>query len=110
MEINIKLQSEVNLVELEGDVDASSAPTLQEAVLPLVQAGSKILLNMIKVPYMSSAGLRALLSIYREATTKTANLVLVGLSEDIRDTMDITGFLEFFKVYESLEEGLAALS
>lgn len=109
MDITLKRVEEVTVVDLIGDVNANTAPTVQEKVVPLVQPGSKILLNMIKVPYMSSAGLRMLLSLHRQASAKDGKLVLVGLSPDIQDTMSVTGFLNFFMTRETLESGLEAL-
>jgi anti-sigma B factor antagonist len=58
---------------------------------------------------MSSAGLRALLSTYRQVTSQQVALVLVGLSEEIKDTMTATGFLNFFTVHDTVEIGLTAL-
>jgi anti-sigma B factor antagonist len=109
MEISLKSDAEVTIVELAGDIDANTAPSIQDRVLPLAQPNSKILLDMQQVPYMSSAGLRMLLSLYRQTTAKEGKLVLVGLSEDIRDTMSITGFLDFFITCETLELGLAEI-
>jgi anti-sigma B factor antagonist len=109
MEISLKSDAEVTIVELAGDIDANTAPSIQDRVLPLAQPNSKILLDMQQVPYMSSAGLRMLLSLYRQTTAKEGKLVLVGLSEDIRDTMSITGFLDFFITRETLELGLAEI-
>jgi anti-sigma B factor antagonist len=109
MDITIKTVKQVTVVDLIGDVNANTAPTVQEKVLPLVQQGSKILLDMIKVPYLSSAGLRMLLSLYRQASAKDGKLVLVGLSDEIQDTMSVTGFLNFFITRETLESGLEAL-
>jgi anti-sigma B factor antagonist len=64
---------------------------------------------MTEVPYMSSAGLRTLLSTYRQVTAKNGKLILVGLSEEIQDTMTVTGFLNFFKTSETVEEAVKAL-
>ncbi len=97
------------MVELAGDVDANTAPKVQEKVLPLAQPDSKILLDLSHVPYMSSAGLRMLLSLDRRASAQEGQLVLVVLSEDIQDTMSVTGFLDFFTTCETLESGLEAL-
>ena len=58
---------------------------------------------------MSSAGLRMLLSTYRQVTSKNGRIVLVGLSEEIQDTMSVTGFLKFFTICTTLESGLATL-
>lgn len=110
MEINVRTLEEVTIVELEGDIDANTAPSVQDKVLPLVQSGGKLLLDMIKVPYMSSAGLRMLLSLFRQVTAKEGKLVLVGLSEEITDTMSITGFLDFFITTETIDAGLEALN
>lgn len=109
MEINLKKLQEIQVVELIGDVDASTAPKVQQQILPLAQPNSKILLDMSQVPYMSSAGLRVLLSLYRQATAQDGKLVLVGLSEDLQDTMSVTGFLDFFTTGETVEAGLAEL-
>jgi anti-sigma B factor antagonist len=109
MDINIRTVEQVTVADLAGDVDASTAPAVQEKVLPLAVPGSKILLDMTKVPYMSSAGLRMLLSLYRQTTAKDGKLVLVGLSEEIQDTMTITGFIDFFTTCKDLESGLEAL-
>ncbi len=109
MEINVNSVEGVKVVELAGDVDANTAPDVQKQVLPLAEPGSKILMDMTKVPYMSSAGLRMLLSLYRQTEAKDGKLVLVGLSEDLQDTMSVTGFLDFFTTGETVKEGLAAL-
>ena len=110
MEINVKSIGQVTVVEIAGDIDSNTAPQAQEQVLPLVQPGSKILLDMSGVEYMSSAGLRMLLSMYRQISRGDGGIVLVGLSEEIKDTMSVTGFLNFFTTRDTVDEGLQALA
>lgn len=109
MEITIQTLEGISVAELKGEIDAKTAPTVTEKLLPLMESGSKILVNLTQVSYMSSAGLRSLLSLYRQSTAKESNLLLVGLSEELRDTMSMTGFLDFFKTAETLEAGVSAL-
>ncbi|NEQ38337.1 MAG: anti-sigma factor antagonist [Okeania sp. SIO3I5] len=109
MEINIKTVEEIKVVELNGDIDANTAPDVQKQVVPLAEPDSKILMDMTQVPYMSSAGLRMLLSLYRQAESKKGKVVLVGLSEELQDTMSVTGFLDFFTTVEKVEEGMEKL-
>jgi anti-sigma B factor antagonist len=109
MEITIKTIDQIKVAEISGDIDASSAPSVSEAILPLVEPETRIILDMTEVPYMSSAGLRTLLSTYRQVTAKNGKLILVGLSEEIQDTMTVTGFLNFFKTSETVEEAVKAL-
>ncbi len=96
MDVNISKQDDITIVELIGDIDGSTAPAAQAKILPLAEPGCHILLDMSRVGYMSSAGLRMLLSTYRQLTAKNGHIVLVGLSDDIQDTMSVTGFLKFF--------------
>jgi len=65
---------------------------------------------MTAVSYLSSAGLRMLLLLYRQTQARRSRIALVGLSEEIRDTMSATGFLDYFVTAENVEEGRKALS
>jgi anti-sigma B factor antagonist len=107
MEIKINSIENRHIVIIEGEIDSSSASDVTETIIPLATEKSNIILDMTKVEYMSSAGLRTLLSIHRQAVAKEAKLILVGLSEDIKDTMSVTGFLNFFTVSDSVEKALA---
>jgi anti-sigma B factor antagonist len=109
MEISISPLETITVVSLAGEITTKTAPTIQEQILPLVTPHQKILLDMSNVSYMSSAGLRFLLSLYRQTTAQEGQLVLVGLSEEIADTMTITGFLNFFTTCNTLESGLTFL-
>ncbi len=109
MEISTKTVKDVTVVEMQGELDGKTSAEAQEKVLPLAQAGGRILLDMRGVAYMSSAGLRLLLSLYRQVTGKNGKIVLVGVKEEIRDTMSVTGFLKFFVIHGTVEEGVAAL-
>jgi len=109
MEVNVRTVKKVMVVELTGELDGKTAPEVQEKILPQCQPDAKVLLDMSKVPYMSSAGLRMLLSLYRQVTGKGGSIVLSGVVEEIRDTMSVTGFLKFFVIHNTVEEGVAAL-
>ncbi len=109
MDISINTLDGITVVELVGDIDGSTAPLAQAQILPLAAPGCRILLDMSKVPYMSSAGLRMLLSTYRQLASKNGHIVLVGLSEEIQDTMSVTGFLKFFTTCSTREAGVETL-
>jgi len=112
IEIKVETREQVSVVELAGEIDATSAAQVQQSVLPLASrpGDCKIILDLTRVAYMSSAGLRMLLSVYRSVSAKQGRVVLAGLSEELRDTMSMTGFLGYFTLADSLEAGLQALS
>ncbi len=109
MEINLNVINQVTVITIAGNLDSSTAPKAEEKILPLARPGCKIALEMSHVPYMSSAGLRMLLLIYRQISGSDGQVVLVGLSEELKDTMAVTGFLDFFQIYPNLESGLATI-
>lgn len=109
MQVDVSKDGAITLVEPVGDIDGKSAPDFQEEVLAQVQAETRMLLNLERVPFMSSAGLRAMLLIYREAKARKAKVVLAGINRDIRNSMSATGFLAFFVVCDSVQDGKRAL-
>jgi anti-sigma B factor antagonist len=58
---------------------------------------------------MSSAGLRLLLSMYRQVAAHKGSIALAALSEELKDTMSMTGFLSFFTTHDTTEGGLQAM-
>lgn len=109
MEIQTRTIDGVTVVAVQGDIDGRSAPEVQSTLLPLCAGDTNVVLDMSKVAFMSSAGLRVLLAVYRQAASAQSRLVLVGLSEDLEDTMSATGFLDHFETYANLEAGIAAV-
>jgi len=110
MEIEFETVDGITVVTLFGELDSRTAPIVQERLLDLPSPEARVLLDMSGVNYISSAGLRALLMLYRRMATSDGRVALVGLTESIRDVMTITGFLDFFAAYDTLPEGVAALS
>lgn len=110
MDIQIRTVDDITVVDLAGEVDGKTAPLAQAQIVPLTRGGGKLLLDMTRVTYMSSAGLRMLLLLYRQMATNNGRVALVGLSEEITDTMAATGFLSYFATSDTLESGLAALN
>ncbi len=109
MDIHIKIEDSVTIVQVTGDIDGNTASTLQEQILPAIGSTPKVFLDLAGVGFMSSAGLRTLLVLSRKASEQTINnqgikIIIVGLREEIKETMFITGFLDFFTIYDTLEE------
>ena len=110
MQIEIKSEDDIGVAVITGEIDSKTAPQAQGELLPVIEKFSKFVMDMTKVTFLSSAGLRMLLLIYRQATAKEGRVVLVGLSDEIKDTMTMTGFLKFFVIADSLQNGLQALA
>jgi anti-sigma B factor antagonist len=100
----------VGTVRLEGSLDGKTVPEARELLRPFLETNSRLVLDLSKVDYLSSAGLRRLLLLYRELTAKKGKLVLLGVSDEIRTVMSHTGFLNFFTLVNSEPEAKAAVA
>lgn len=79
-------------VIVEGRVDANTSPQLQQAILNSLQKDNNIVLDFLNVPYISSAGLRALLIGHKTAASKGGSMKLTNLAETVREVIDMSGF------------------
>ena len=110
MNLQTSEENGIGTARLEGSLDGKTAPEVRERLRPFLAANSKLILDLTKVDYLSSAGLRLLLLLYRDLTGRKGKLVLLGVSEDIRTVMSHTGFLNFFTLASSEAEAVLALS
>lgn len=107
MEILVEENGSVTVVALVGDLDGNTAPQAQARILKLIGPGSRIVLDMTELAFMSSAGARMLLLIYRQIRANEAGVILAGLHPEIEDMLAATGFLDHFEVTPSVGDGLA---
>lgn len=110
MSVNTRSIKNITVVELEGSIDSATAPDVQKEVLSVTENKIKIILDMKKVTYLSSAGLRMLLLVYRQIKARNGKIALVGLSEEIKDVMSNTGFIRFFVIADTMDDGINALA
>jgi anti-sigma B factor antagonist len=109
MEITSRKVEDVTVVEIVGELTAQTAGNVQAEILMLAEPNATMILDMSQVPFMSSAGLRILLVLYRTIRGRGGEISIVGLSDDLQNTMSVTGFLNMFHYHRTLEAGLADL-
>ena len=96
------------IYKLGAQLDSSNSNQEQEKILALFDAGNSVILDMTDCTYVSSAGLRVLLYSYKVAASKGQKIVLVGVCDEVRDVMSMTGFEKFFELFDTVEEAEAA--
>jgi anti-sigma B factor antagonist len=103
------LENDVTLMRVSGAIDGGTASQLREAIVETTPPGCKMLLDMQKVDFMSSAGLRVMLLLHRQLQQGDSRVVLVGMQEPIYDAMEATGFLKYFQTAADVDSGLDML-
>jgi len=77
-------------ISVSGRIDTVTAPEL-EAGLKFGDA-TCVVIDLANVPYMSSAGLRLLLTAHKTMLAKGGELQIANVQESVREVLDITGF------------------
>ena len=105
MELTSTERAGIKIIELHGNLDGNSAPQLQEEIEKIVTSDCKCLtLNMTDCEFVSSAGLRVLLISAKLLKKNNGLVVLSGLSEEVKDIMEMTGFEPYFEYKESIDD------
>jgi anti-sigma B factor antagonist len=107
---SIEIYYPTAIISLEGTLDAASTSSIQTPIIQAANEGHHVLLDMSRVVFLSSAGLRMLLLLYRRVRENQRSMVLAGLSDEVRTIMEITGFLDLFTIAENREQGLKAIA
>ena len=92
MIINEKLENGTLTITLEGRLDTATSPQFQEVLSPAFDEAKEVILDFSGLAYVSSAGLRVLLMGQKAAQAKEASMKIRGVSEDIMDVFEMTGF------------------
>ena len=77
---------------LDGRLDAVTAPEAEEILLQMTDRFEKLILNMEKLSYISSAGLRVLKKTYMAAVKKNMTLELSHVNKMVMEVLEMTGF------------------
>jgi anti-anti-sigma factor len=110
MDIIISAQDGSTIIKMSGSLDGNTVDDAQEKIIPMLSSKMSLVLDLKDCSYVSSAGLRLLLMAAKQLSTQNGVLVLSGLSDEIKDVMDMTGFSNFFKSFDSVSAALSALA
>jgi anti-sigma B factor antagonist len=102
MEITTRELKDVDVVQVAGRVDSSTAPKLDQVLRGLVDnRRTRIVLDLSGVEYLSSAGLRAMVSCLREVQKPLSggDLRLAAPSTKAEEVLELAGLDQVFKVF-----------
>jgi anti-sigma B factor antagonist len=104
MEITTKQYKHCDLLSIQGKVDSYTAPDLTKAIEALNSDGRfKIVLDLGKLEYMSSAGFRALLIGQRNCKRyNRGEIVLAAVPKKVMDALELTGFTPLFRIFDDV--------
>lgn len=93
------------IAELEGELDIENSAFFKEESFDRISEGKvNIIIELSKVNYIDSSGLGVLISIQKEARMNGGSLVLVGISQQVKNMMKMTHLDSFFEIHDRKEE------
>lgn len=98
MDVRRKVDAGVLTLYVEGHVDSKNANEFSREVMAALDdaPGAAVVIDMEKLEYMSSAGLRVLMKVIRRTN---GAVKAINVSPDIYDIFEITGFDEMMEVH-----------
>lgn len=98
MIIETKREDNTLYITLEGELNTASAPDLEAALVEEVKDDDTVIFDMTELSYITSAGLRIIVSCYKQ-TVDNGALILRDVNEDVREIFEVTG-LDSFLTFE----------
>lgn len=115
MQIEHRRFNRVDLLEVAGRIDASTAARLKQQIEALFEEGRyRIVLNLAQLEYISSPGLRVLIEARKRAREwkitdlEGGDIRITNLPPRIKEVFDLTGFTSLFELYGDVTEAVGS--
>lgn len=97
MIVNVLKNENVLTLKLEGRIDTTTAPILESHINELPAETTSLIIDLEQINYISSAGLRVLLSAQKKMN-KIGTMKLVHVCESVLEVFEITGFVDILTI------------
>lgn len=97
MTINQKLDGSVLSLQVDGRLDTSTAPQLEKELKASLTGVTELVLDFGGLEYISSAGLRVLLSA-QKVMNRQGSMVIRNVNESVNEVFEITGFSDILNI------------
>ena len=103
--IKEELKGDILILYMTGRLDAVSAPMAEHIVFDFINLGhTKLVFDFSSIDYLSSAGMRTLLSVTRKLKTFPGKLVICHVSTNVMDVLKMSGFDHVLEISLTLED------
>jgi anti-anti-sigma factor len=111
MQSTLERQSHAMVIELAGRLDAMTAPDLERRCDQcLLQGNTGLVIDCAELEYLSSAGLRSILSVVKKVKAVRGRLAVCCLRSMVDEVFTVSGFSTYIPVFASREEAIDAVA
>lgn len=109
MDIQISRQGNVVIITVSGDVDAQSAPQLDDRLSELVSQGEQnYVIDLSAVPFMDSSGLATLVKLFKRIRIGHGDIKLAGMRPEILKIFQLTRLDRVFDIFYDQSAAVAS--
>lgn len=110
MEITQEKINGVAIVSLKGRLNVTTTADLEKVFAALLSEGqTKVLVECRELDYISSAGLRVLLTAAKQFKSISGKISLASLSQNVKQVFEISGFTSIFDIYSTRDEAVKSM-
>lgn len=106
MQTTVQDHSGITVLSLAGRLDAVTSPDFERDSASYSR--ERVVLDLSRLEYVSSAGLRIILALAKQLKTGGGSLSVAGLDGIVKDVFEMSGFDSFLPLYPTLDAALAA--
>ena len=107
MDITVDRQAACVIAQVAGRLDGTNMQAADNTFKSLIEEGARcLLLDLTPLDYISSAGLRVLLSAAKKMKAAGGSIILFGLNSNVQEVFRLSGFSKIFPIYQTREEAL----
>lgn len=97
-------------IDVIGRLDTSTYSQLEEKLNAVIETGEmNIIVNLNKMEYVSSSGLRVFLMMLKKMKAVEGNFYLCELTPNVNEIFEIAGFSSIFQIFDTEEQAIAQL-
>ena len=97
MNINVNKNAQETIIEIAGRLDTTTAPSLDNTINEVINETKKLVLDIKSLEYISSAGLRVLLSAQKKIG-KSGTMIVKNVCAEIMEIFEMTGFADILTI------------
>ena len=83
MSYKVETKDNTKIVHLDGEIDMEVADKARQTILPLIEAGHDVDLNLSKVTYMDSSGISVLIESHQKALENNTKVIIKDVSKSV---------------------------
>jgi anti-sigma B factor antagonist len=105
--INHRKVEELNVLELDGELDAHTAPQLEDQLKKLIDENQyRIIVNCDELDYIASAGLGVFMAYIEDIRSLGGDIKLTNMNEKVYNVFDLLGFPALYDILESEQQAV----